>query len=715
MGKGYKKSYPAPQPPNSGRPPPPNIAFDPSRPPPPLNQNPSYDQRPGLLGPPYYDQTVMIPHPLPPMPPGLQPSYQQHQQHQQQYYQDPIVMVAHPLPPGYQWSYQQLQPDPSTMVHYPMPQLGQMPSGYQQVQDPTTIMPHSMPVSGHLLDHQGQDSSTMMPHPMPYHHHQPPQNHQQTQQDSLPPPQKSTVRTVQTELGPTSYRQIVGNEYEVLFPGKKGTERVFKENPEETIRELAARIRKGPTGKLEKIERRIEHLVKEVAALKLNCVRQPEPEKLSQVCQCVADTKVMEPEPSSTLPQIEEVVEAGSLILRSEAVPEIENEDEHVKDKEQLEPATSNSSPETISNAVGNSPTAEEIRQKKAAEKKARIDAEQKRILEKKLEKERFKKHEKEKKKREEEERKMKKEAERIRKQKENEEKTAKERARREQEEKEMKEKDKQQRKKLHDQKRAKRVQKKMRKEQKEAEKIAEQTAENAMWEDICQESAEYNFHAAITSRALSDTEIELVLNDKFPEGFNVERIETKPNFVKKNGNEIRFEGAEGEDEATDNGAAGSSGEHSQMDGDEGSTKETPILVSSRRRSSQSTIFETISEADELAEEVEIQEELRREELRRSRKRFSSTTYDLSDFEEPAEEADVQQDGEVDESREGESEDPAPEVTPEASWPKLELIPAEQVDDDTYAVYDENGVQYFEVIGEEAEDEEDEADEEVED
>ncbi|UMM39304.1 hypothetical protein L5515_016416 [Caenorhabditis briggsae] len=649
MGKGYEKSYPAPQPPNSGRPPPPNIVFDPSRPPPPLNQNPSYDQRPGLLGPPSYD---------------------------------PILMVDHPLPPGYQWSYQQLQPDPSTMVHYPMPQLGQMPSGYQQLQDPTTIMPHSMPVPGHLLDHQGQDSSTMMPHPMPYHHHQPPQNYQQTQQDSLPPPQKSTVRTVQTELGPTFYRQIVGNEYEVLFPGKKGTERVFKENPEETIRELAARIRKGPTGKLEKIERRIEHLVKEVAALKLNCVRQPEPEKLSQVCQCVADTKVMEPEPSSTLPQIEEVVEAGSLIPRSETVPEIENEDEHVKDKEQLEPATSNSSPETISNAVGNSPTAEEIRQKKA------------------------------KKKREEEERKMKKEAERIRKQKENEEKTAKERARREQEEKEMKEKDKQQRTKLHDQKRAKRVQKKMRKEQKEAEKIAEQTAENAMWEDICQESAEYNFHASITSRALSDTEIQLVLNDKFPEGFNVERIETKPNFVKKNG--IRFEGAEGEDEATDNGAAGSSGEHSQMDGDEGSTKETPILVSSRRRSSQSTIFETISEADELAEEVEVQEELRREELRRSQ-RFSSTTYDLSDFEEPAEEADVQQDGEVDESREGESEDPAPEVTPEASWPKLELIPAEQVDDDTYAVYDENGVQYFEVIGEEAEDEEDEADEEVED
>ncbi|CAO4367234.1 unnamed protein product [Caenorhabditis nigoni] len=110
------------------------------------------------------------------------------------------------------------------------------------------------------------------------------------------------------------------------------------------------------------------------------------------------------------------------------------------------------------------------------------------------------------------------------------------------------------------------------------------------------------------------------------------------------------------------------------------------------QRSSQSTIFETISEGDELAEEADVQEESRRKELRRSRKRFSSTTYELSDFEESTDEANVQEDGEKDELREGEFKDPAPEV-----------IPAEQVDDDTYAVYDEDGVQYYEVIGEEAE------------
>ncbi|UMM38055.1 hypothetical protein L5515_009623 [Caenorhabditis briggsae] len=82
-----------------------------------------------MQAPQFFDQ--------PAMPSQMSFGYQQHQQHQQQHYQDQTVMVAHPLPPmppGLQPSYQQLQPNPSTMVHYPMPQLGQMPSGYQQVQ-----------------------------------------------------------------------------------------------------------------------------------------------------------------------------------------------------------------------------------------------------------------------------------------------------------------------------------------------------------------------------------------------------------------------------------------------------------------------------------------------------------------------------------------------------------------------------------------------------
>ncbi|CAO4383201.1 unnamed protein product [Caenorhabditis nigoni] len=827
MGKGYKKSYRAPPPPVSMQMPP-SIEFDPTRPPPPLGHVPDNNQQPGFVGPPVYQEAplpepvygypmqapqfvdqpvipiVMVPQPLPPLLPGWQWCRVELQQ--------VPTMVQYPMsPPGQMPGYQEpagYQQGP-TMVQYPMSQPGQM-SGYQEPsgdhQNPTTFVSQPMPPPGHVPDQQNyQSSSTMMPPPKPGHlHHQDPQDNQrpqnQAQQDSLPPhqpstsqavgrdsgfgesstsslvPKNSTVITVRTEIGLARYWHIRGSEYEILMPGNRGTQRVYNENPEEIIQELASRIRRGPKDRFEQMERRIEHLEEKFADLKLNSVRHSEPEMSEpQGGPGAAEMEVMDS--PSNLPKIEEVVEDGSAIHSSPPVSEKEDEAVMKAVKQQPEPASSNSSPERISDVVEHQPTAEELRQKKAEEKKARMEAEQKRILEKKLEKERFKKQEKEKKRREEEERKLKKEAERIRKQKENEEKIAKEHARREQEEKEMKEKDKLQRKMLHDQKRAKRVQKKARKDQKEAEKIAEQIAENEMWEDICQESEEYNFQASISSVALSNKEIERILNDKFPKGFNV---------VKNPGYGILFEGAEGaegaegEHEETDNGGAGSSGEHSRVDGAEGS-EETPILIGTHRRSSQSTIFEEILEPDELAEETEIQEEPERQALRMSRKRFSSTTYELADFDEPTEyvqeedaavqeedadvqeedavvrekgtdvqeedaevqkedadvqkeDADVQEEDadvredvseEVDESREEESEDreqahhpsSAPEEPSEASGPTLEeVIPAEQIDNNTYVIIDENGVLYYEVVEEEeAEDEEDEAEDEEDD
>ncbi|PIC14945.1 hypothetical protein B9Z55_027084 [Caenorhabditis nigoni] len=53
------------------------------------------------------------------------------------------------------------------------------------------------------------------------------------------------VRTVLTEIGLVPYWHIQGPEYEVLVPGNKGTERVYNNNPEEIIKQLAARIAKG--------------------------------------------------------------------------------------------------------------------------------------------------------------------------------------------------------------------------------------------------------------------------------------------------------------------------------------------------------------------------------------------------------------------------------------------------------------------------------------